>query len=331
MEEKEKDNTAIVIGFTGDVMIGRNVNEQIAKTNYAYPWGNVLPELKSTDLTIINLETTLTTSTHKVYKTFNFKARPEYVEVLSKASIDLVNLANNHILDFGVQGLTETIQVLDHAGIRHVGAGANLAAASKAEKFFKNDLWITVVGFTDNEPGWHATDTTPGTNYIAIEHNIAINDIEAMKKNIEALKRDTNLLIVSIHWGPNMRERPNKAFIDFAHSLIDSGVDILHGHSAHIFQGIEWYRKKLILYDTGDFIDDYRVDPELKNDHSFLFMCTVDKKGIRRLQLIPVLIADMQVNLATGAEYDWCIQRMRKLCAPFKTTLLDNGEVVVKE
>lgn len=102
--------------------------------------------------------------------------------------------------------------MLDHAKIRHVGAGANPAAV-RPEKIFKKDLRITVLGLTDNESGWHATDTTPGTNYIAIGDNIAINGIEALKERIAALKLDTNLLIVSIHWVPICGSGPIKLLL----------------------------------------------------------------------------------------------------------------------
>ena len=84
-----------------------------------------------------------------------------------------------------------------------------------------------------------------------------------------------------------MRERPPQEFIDFAHALIDLGVDLIHGHSAHIFQGVEVYKGKIILYDTGDFIDDYAVDPYLRNDRSFLFLIECSHKRIQRLTLLP--------------------------------------------
>lgn len=321
MLEKGNDTNTVVIGFAGDVMIGRLVNEQIRRTNYSYPWGNVLTMLKKTDFNIINLETTLTTSEDRMSKVFNFKSDPEHAAVLTAARISAVTIANNHILDFGIRGMKETIAVLDKAGIPHTGAGNTIFEAVKPVILKKNNLRIGMLGFTDNEPGWAATENSPGINFMRV------GEIEKIKNEVDKLRNDVDLLIVSLHWGPNMRKAPTAEFISFAHQLIDLGVDIIHGHSAHIFQGIEWYKEKLILYDCGNFVDDYRVDPILQNDHSFLFLCQVGKKEIRRLQLIPVLISDMQVNLAKGADYEWCIKRMQTLSAPFGTKILHTGEV----
>ncbi len=305
----------------GDVMIGRLVNDSIRAHGYTYPWGNVLPLPLTTDLNLINLETTLTTSEEAVFKVFNFKSHPEHVGVLRAARIDAVTIANNHIGDFGIRGMMETIEVLDQAGIPHTGAGGNAAEAALPVYLSCKDLRIAFLGCTDNEASWCAMEDYPGTNYIEV------GDIEKIKAQVEAIKYDADLVILSIHWGPNMRERPSDHFVSFAHQVIDAGVDIVHGHSAHIFQGIEWYHNGLILYDTGDFIDDYRVDPELRNDLSFLFLCTAGAHKILSLRLVPVLISHMQVNLAVGADYNWCINRMQKLCRPFGTVVGKEGVV----
>src|SRR3970282_2581003 len=146
---------------------------------------------------------------------------------------------------------------------------------------------------------------------------------------ISTLDKKTDLVIVSIHWGPNMNEEPERHFIDFAHAMIEHGADIIHGHSAHNFHGIELYRHKLILYDTGDFVDDYAVDPYFRNDHSFFFKVEASQQGIEKVVLIPVLISKYQVNLASGEDYKWSIQRMQKLSSKFGTKLSDEGEVLL--
>lgn len=312
----KKQTNTITIGFGGDVMLGRMTNEMISKTSYAYPWGNVLPLLKKNDLNFINLETTLTTSTHKVPKVFNFKADPDKVQTLKMGTIHVVNLANNHILDFGESGLQETISTLNKAGIAHVGAGDTIEAARKSAIITKNNIKIGILGYTDNEPDWKATSTKPGINYIQI------GDIDTIKEDIKKIRPNVDLLIISLHWGPNMKERPSKEFIDFAHQIIDTGADIIHGHSAHIFQGIQRYKNKLILFDTGDFVDDYAVDPKLRNDRSLLFNVTIskenDKTYIKKLDLVPLLIDNMQVNLATGAQKEAIEQRITMLTQELK-------------
>jgi len=319
------DNT-ITIGLVGDVMLGRGVHMTIANKGYSYPWGNVLPVLKNMDITIINLEAALTNSTKKVYKTFNFKATPDRVETLKAASVTVANLANNHLLDFSEEGLIETIQTLNEADIQHVGAGMNEREAQEPVTLTIKNNRLGILGFTDNEPGWKAGVSSSGVNYIAVYEE---EDCNKALQAITKLRKETDFVIVSIHWGPNMQAEPEQYFIDFAHAMIDHGADIIHGHSAHNFQGIEVYKRKLILYDTGDFIDDYAVDPFFQNDHSFFFRAEVSQQRIEKLTLTPVLILHCQVNLAIGEDYDWCLHRVQELSAKFGTEVSDTGEVLL--
>lgn len=316
----------LVIGLTGDVMIGREVDNVISQEGYRYVWGNVLPLLHSTDLNIVNLETTLTNSNKIVEKTFNFKATPDKIKCLTDANVTVANLANNHILDFSEQGLIETIQTLKNAGIKYVGAGINDKEASKPVIITRNNIITGILGFTDNEPTWKAGSSSSGINYINVSSG---DDRKRALLSIEQLKKDADIVVVSIHWGPNMQEFPEKYFIDFAHQMIEQGADIIHGHSAHNFQGIEVYHHKLILYDTGDFVDDYMVDPVLKNDHSFFFRIDAAEKGLTKLELFPVLISRYQVNLAIGNEYKWSIKRMQYLSEKFGTKVSDSGQVLL--
>jgi poly-gamma-glutamate synthesis protein (capsule biosynthesis protein) len=320
------DNQNLVIGLAGDVMIGRGVNSVISRRGYSYIWGDLLATLSNTDLNIANLETTLTTSNHQVFKTFNFKAGPDKIRSIIEANITIVNLANNHILDFGEEGLTETLKTLDAAGIKYVGAGKNNHEASKPVILSKNNISIGVLGFTDNEPGWKAGSFNSGVNYIDISKT---SDRNAALQNIERLQKEADIIIVSIHWGPNMKEAPDKPFIDFAHEMIQHGAAIIHGHSAHNFQGIEVYDQKLIFYDTGDFVDDYVVDPYLRNDHSFFYQIELNKGSIIKAVLVPALISNCQVNLATEGDYKWSLKRMQHLSAKFETRVNDEGEILL--
>lgn len=185
----------------------------------------------------------------------------------------MVNLANNHILDYSEEGLEETVKVLDHAHILHVGAGKNRQESLAPCILEKQGIKVGILGCTDNEPSWKASSTYPGTFFVEV------GDIEALKEPLQRLRQQVDLLILSIHWGPNMQKKPPPAFRKFAYALIDLGVDIIHGHSAHVFQGVEIYKNKLILYDTGDFVDDYAVDPILRNDLSFFFIIKADQKN----------------------------------------------------
>lgn len=306
----------ITVGLTGDVMLGRLVNEAVSRcADYRYPWGNMLPELRETDLLVINLETTLTNCVRRVPKVFNFKASPDKVRSLVEAGIDVCNVANNHILDFDVQGMLETLTVLDKDGIKHTGAGINLAAAAEPAVVIKNGITVGILGCTDNEPGWKATANRPGTNYIHIEQP------DTVLKQVSALRPKVDWLILSIHWGPNMRPIPSRSFVQFAHRAIDHGVDILHGHSAHIFQAVEVYKRRPVLYDTGEFVDDYAVDTWLRNDISFFYILELNRHEIFTLKMLPVSIRNMQVNRAEGDDRRRAVDGIRELCKNFDTRL----------
>lgn len=315
----------LTIGLTGDVMLGRTLDSIISQRGYNYPWGDVLPLMKKTDLNIINLETTLTYSQKAEIKVFNFKTSPDKSQSLVNANVGIANLANNHILDFSNEGLLETIATLDKAGIKHVGAGINSVAASSPVVITKNGIRVGVLGFTDNEQRWKA-DTQPGINYIDLEDNA---EKEKILDAIEILRREVNIIFVSIHWGPNMRETPSTDFIRLAHAMIDRGANVIHGHSAHILQGIEYYNKNLILYDTGDFVDDYAIDPDLRNDLSAFFCITINKLGVRQLKIIPVRIFHYQVNQALDKDYLWVINRIKVLSSAFNTHVDETGEMEI--
>lgn len=305
----------VLLALMGDVMLGRLVDEDTAQLPMSYVWGDTLSILQKADFRLINLETTLTSCEKAVPKVFNFRARPTRVHSLTEAHIDVVNLANNHSLDFGFNGLFETLETLDKAHVKRVGAGKNADEARRPVILNRGSISIGILGCTDNEPGWIAGEDKPGVHYVDIA------DPKSLIRDVKELRKRVDFVILTIHWGPNMREHPDALFIKFAHMMIDNGVDIIHGHSAHIFQGVEFYKNKLILYDTGDFIDDYRVDPVLRNDRSFLFLIEVSKQKIEHLFLIPILISNHQANLAKGEDFEWAKSRMQQLSKEFGMVL----------
>lgn len=311
----------IILAFTGDVMLGRLVNKMIGRMGASYVWGDTLPLIKKADLQLINLECVIAkdgTPWDKTPKIFFFRADPYAIDVLKEARVNYVSLANNHTLDFGEEALLEMLNRLNEAGIAHAGAGRNLREASKPAVIEAGGLRVGVVSFTDNEPAFAATETSPGTNYIPIA--LANEIVQRVRAAIDEARSFSDLVVFSIHWGPNMRKRPPKDFREFAHAVIDMGVDIFHGHSAHIFQGIEIYGGKVIMYDTGDFIDDYYVGEE-KNDRQLLFLVTVSRGKIKRVEMIPVEISRCQVNIAKGDVHKEISERMIKLSEEFGTAV----------
>ncbi len=303
-------------------MLGRLMNNVIRSYGPLYPWGDTLGLLRRADLTLINLECVIAAGGQpwsRTPKVFHFKADPLAMKVLEGAGIDYVSLANNHTLDYEESAMLEMLQRLNAVGITHAGAGKNLEEAKGPAWLRVKGKKIAVISFSDNEPDWAATGISPGINFVPVD--VRSQELARLKESIRGARHDgADLVIASAHWGPNMREQPTLSFVAFAHEIIDAGADILHGHSAHIFQGIEIYKGKPIFYDTGDFVDDYAVDPLLRNDHGALFWVETGGSGrIDRIDIYPVLIEAFQVNLATGRDFQEISSRMRRLCGEMGT------------
>jgi len=312
----------ITIAITGDVMLGRLVDETIAQRGFAYPWGDMRPALAEADLLLVNLECAITDRAsrwHDGDKEFYFKAAPAAVATLTAAGVDLASLANNHICDFGPEGLLDTMRALDAAGIAHAGAGATLDEARRPAVLTSRDRRVAVVAFADYPKAWAAPDASPGLNYTPVSTDGAA--FAPVRAAVSAARALADIVVFSIHWGPNMRARPTVAFRAFARSVVRAGADVFWGHSAHVVQGIEFYEGGVILYDTGDFVDDYAVDTFLRNDLSALFRLRFGPGGLERVELLPVQIAEMQVNAARGAARQWFVERATALCNEMGTAL----------
>jgi poly-gamma-glutamate capsule biosynthesis protein CapA/YwtB (metallophosphatase superfamily) len=324
----------LTLAFTGDVMLGRLVNDRLKDMQPEEVWGDVLPHLAQADLRIVNLECALTTHLQpwsRTEKMFHFRADPETVRVLQAAHIEACSLANNHILDYEEQGLLDTLRVLDASGIRHAGAGANdkeAAAPAIIEVQGESPYRIALLSYTDNEPDFAATAKRPGTNYLEVSlHEATMTRIA--NSIAQARAQGADLVVISNHWGANFVERPPPEFRSFARRVIELGADIYHGHSAHICQGIEIYRGKPILYDTGNFIDDYAVHPLLRNDRSCLFKLMFEHGKLCHIELLPVSLSVARVALARGKEFEAISARMEMLCAELGTRLMRRDERLV--
>jgi poly-gamma-glutamate synthesis protein (capsule biosynthesis protein) len=311
----------ITVALAGDVMLGRGVNEALRDMRPEEPWSDVLPLLHAADLRIINLECAITTHEEpweRTPKVFHFRADPSAVAVLEAARIDACSLANNHGLDFEEEGLLDTLAHLNRAGIQHAGAGRDLDEARRPALLTARGSRVALVAFTDNEPVWAAGPGRPGTNYLPVSLDA---DVLRCVEDAVAAAREAGAetVIVSNHWGPNMVLRPRARFRRFARAVIDRGADVYYGHSAHLVQGVEIYRGKPILYDTGDFLDDYAVDPVLRNDWSFLFLITIEAGALVQMELVPVVLSYAGVEGATGPEREAILTRMERLSAEMGT------------
>jgi poly-gamma-glutamate synthesis protein (capsule biosynthesis protein) len=316
------------IALVGDVMLGRGVARAAERMLPYEHWGDAAPVLHAADLRICNLECAITDH-HRPWtrspKTYHFRADRRAIEILKSGRIDACMLANNHILDYEEQGLLDTVHALDAAGIRHAGAGRNGSDAALPALLTAGEppARVAVVSFTDNEPIFGAGKTA-GTNYLEVSlEPAALARVDAA---IAAARQVADLVIVSNHWGANYRERPSPLFREFARAVIERGAHAYYGHSAHLFHGVELHRGKPILYDTGDFIDDYSLHSGARNDWSFVFLLRFADGQFAGLEMVPVQLRFAKVELARDPQRAAIMQRMQALSAELGTVLVRGGD-----
>lgn len=305
------------IAFLGDVMLGRLVNDHLQTVAPAYPWGDTLPVLRRADLRIANLECVLADGGKPAPgKVFTFRTDLKNVRSLLLAQIDLVSLANNHVLDYGTDALQEMLPTLDRHGILHAGAGTDLTSAARPAVCRVGGTAVGFVAFTDNQPDWEAAPGTPGVYYVPVTtHGQRVDQLLALLRRTKAR---VQLLIVSAHWGGNWGSDAPPEHRALARQLVEAGADVVFGHSPHVFRGVEVYRGRPIIYSAGDFVDDYAVDPEERNDLSFIFLMETDGGTPRALRLFPTIIAGFRVRLAVRSARDTA-DRMARLCGDLGT------------
>ena len=316
------------IGFTGDVMLGRQVDDAYrdGRRPPTALWGNLQPTLRELDGLFINLECCLSTAgTPWPGRRFHFRAEPDWsTDALRAATVDCCTLANNHAMDFGPDALDETLSALSAADIETVGAGPSREAARRPAAVDCRGLTVAVVAFTDNTPAYAATADRSGTAHVEFDPDDEAS-MTVLAEAIEAAKRfDPDLLVASLHWGPNNRTDPRDSHQAVARKLADWGVDLVQGHSSHLFQGVEVIDRgespTLVCYDMGDFVDDYAVDSTHRNDRSFLFELVVTGDGeLLELVVRPTEIESRAVYRASRRGARWCRQTMQERSAAFGT------------
>jgi poly-gamma-glutamate synthesis protein (capsule biosynthesis protein) len=316
--------------FGGDVMLGRGVGDYILRYGADYPLAPVAALMRGADLTIVNLECAITASSRRwqgAPKAFYFGAPPQAADTLSFAGVDLVSVANNHILDFDVEGLRDTVGHLRRHGIHYAGAGENRQQAERPGFVRCGDMTMGMAAFCDHQPDFSAQSDRPGMAYIDLDDEPAA--LAALRAALAPLRQAAiDWPVLSLHWGPNMVIRPSGGFRRLAHAAIDMGWKILFGHSAHVFQGIEIYHGCPVIYAAGDLVDDYYVDPEFRNDHQLLFEVELARTALRRIVLHPVEISACQARLASGSALEHIVQAMTALCSEMGTPVLRDDKAV---
>ncbi|WP_116473144.1 CapA family protein [Zobellella maritima] len=342
------DSNSISLFLCGDVMTGRGIDqilphpgvatlhEDYVKTatdyvrlaerkngaipspvGFSYIWGDALAQLArfKPQFRLINLETSITTSDDWQPKGINYRMHPANAPVLTAARIDVCVLANNHILDWGKQGLSDSLRILNRLGISSAGAGASLEEA-QAPAICRHEagrlLVFSMATGTSGVPvEWAAGPNRAG---VALLPELSAGTVRLMRALIQRWKQPQDLVIASIHWGGNWGYPVPQAHTEFAHGLLEAGVDLVHGHSSHHILRMELYRGKLIIYGCGDFINDYEGIGDhqcYRGDLPVMFFprLALDTGNLLSLRLVPLCLQRFRLGNAAPEDARW-LQRL---------------------
>jgi len=325
---------SLVVG--GDVTLGAHYEEWVdglRAKGQAGPavdgWGfsEVKPLFDGADLVLVNLECPFTARGAPIPKNFNFRARPSTVQVLVDAGVRAVSLANNHNMDYGPEGVADTIATLDAAGIAHFGAGRTLAEARRPAIVDVAGLKIAFLGYlilgaAHPEPAviW-ATDTTAGV----AGHPSDWTVVERMvREDVAAARKEADLVIPFFHWGREGSKGPEDYQRALAKAAVESGAAAVLGSHPHVLHGMELQGQVPVFYSLGNFVFGGNWNPRDKD--SVLVKARFDRSGYLGAELFPLKTdrypdRPVQPYPLTGAEGQAVLQRLRNASATFGTPL----------
>jgi len=321
----------ITLALAGDTMLGRGVAQAMERSG---PDGlfsdEVVEAAGEADLFVLNLECCISDRGlpwPAPGKPFFFRAPPVATEALAKIGVDCVTLANNHALDFGEEALLDTFEHLSRAGIAWVGAGRSVEQARADVMLVANGFRLAVLGVTDHPADFAATEDRAGVAFADLRREVP----KWLTHAVRAAATDSDAVLVTAHWGPNMAPEPVAHVRESAESLRTAGATVIAGHSAHVFHGVAGTTRSRVVFDLGDFLDDYMVDPVLRNDLGILFFVSLDRAGPTRVEGLPLKLQHCHTRVATGDDAAWVVQRFRRACGALGTEARQEGGRLIVE
>lgn len=307
--------------FLGDIYLVNMVEEAIFKNGKSYPFEKIKDELLNYTFVFANIESPICGKGNPVEdKAFVFKSNPEIAESLLGIKLDAVSIANNHILDYGIEGLKDTICFLEYHNIFHTGAGADLDSARKPAMLKYGDTQVYILAYSERPPDkYFAWENSPGTAPLILD-----NIIEDIKK----YKTGKNIVLVSLHWGIELRNTPRLYQRDIAHRIIEAGADGIIGHHPHWSQGIELYKKKPVIYSLGNFISGF-YSIEEKDNIITAFYYTRNKLTRIEIKSLAGINKDtgFQPYIIHGKEAEENLKRIKLLSQDFNTNIRISGDI----
>lgn len=293
-----------------------------------YVWGDALTELerRRPDVRLINLETAVTDDgTPWPGKGIHYRMHPDNLAVVETLSPQGISLANNHILDWGFDGLTRTLKALDNAHLPHAGAGETETEAMRPLAIPLPDggrlLFVACgTGSSGIPSAWTAHEREAGVFRLP---DLSLDTVERMKQALDPHRRRGDRLVVSIHWGGNWGYEIEQEQRFFARALIDNlDVDIVHGHSSHHPKPMELYNGKLILYGCGDFINDYegiQGHEAYRPDLALMYFARLAAGDgtLRDLTLVPLTLNRFKLHRAGRDDARWLAETLERTASDF--------------
>jgi hypothetical protein len=295
------------LALAGDTMLGRRVASAIGAGREPLVDPDVLALARTADLFVLNLECCISDRGEpwrSPGKPFFFRAPPQAAQLLADWGVHCVTLANNHALDYGRDALLDTFRHLDSAGVAWVGAGRDQGAARAPRWMTAGAHRVALIAASDHPARYGAGPAEPGIAYADLQSGVPAWLTGALADAAEA-----DVALCSVHWGPNMTTEPLPYIRAAAHRLREAGAMLAIGHSAHVPHGAA----DGILYDVGDFLDDYAVDPELRNDLGLLFLIEIDADGCRG-EAVPLLLEYCHTRLAEEPDARLVADRFAEAC-----------------
>lgn len=281
--DRGEPNERVRLTFVGDVLLGSTVDTNLLqKHGYDYPYWHIRDLLREADILAANLETPITERGEPEDKQYVYRSRPQALPAFRDAGFDIVGLANNHILDYGLVGLEDTLHHLQQNGILHVGAGMDIDEAFRAEMIEIKGMRIAYLAFSQVVPhvDWKATPYQGGVaDTYALERPLA---------EIASAKEKADIVVVLVHWGQEREHEPNERQIETAKSYIDAGADLVVGSHPHVLQSVQSYNGKWIAYSLGNFI--FTTNDYAPTWESAVMNAYCDKSGDCELELVPVSV-----------------------------------------
>ncbi len=306
-----------VIAFLGDVMLGRTVGQVLATEGPNAIFSDALvATLGEADAVVANLECCISTRGERwpdPRKPFFFRAPPVAIEALCRLGVSAVTLANNHALDYGDDALIDTLTLLHDAGIATTGAGGDRDLARRPARLVIDSTPITIVGCTDHPRDYAASPTRPGVAFAALGEEDDDWVLRAVRDAADGC------VMVTPHWGPNMVSAPIARVRRAAVRLRGAGATVVAGHSAHVFHGIA----DRVLFDLGDFVDDYATDPQLRNDLGLAFLLELDGAVPVQVSGVPIALDFCHTRLAAPDETAWIKTRFVSVCEMLGTPVIE--------